>query len=94
MQGMKYSANKTKNYRTEYSKNLLQNIKELLFYNVSNVFRGIRNLIWFGGVFLIQRGSVVHSATRIHRDFQFLTNDKPKIVEDTNAIDGPEGKLK
>lgn len=46
----------------EYSKHLLQNIKELLFY--------------------------------YYRDFQVLTNDKPKIVEDTNAIDGPEGKLK
>ncbi len=42
----------------------------------------------------MQRGSVVHFAARIHRDFQFLTSDKPKIVEDTNAIDGPEGKLK
>jgi len=42
----------------------------------------------------MQRGSVVHFAARIHRDFQFFTSDKPKIIEDTNAIDGPEGKLK
>ncbi len=59
---MKCSAKKIKNYRMEYSKHLLQNIKELLFY--------------------------------YYRDFQVLTSDKPKIVEDTNAIDGPEGKLK
>ena len=42
----------------------------------------------------MQWGSVVDFDARIHRDFQFLTSDRPKIAEDTNAIDGPEGKLK